>query len=163
TLHLSSQTPSVTLRLTLCGAVDARSSAGEVLPLPTRKAQALVAYLAVHGPASTRDSLAALLWGDSGEDQARQSLRQALFSLRKVFDRAAPAALLPHGDSFQLNRGVVECDVWEFDAATRDGLPAARGRAGALYRGDLRGGLSIDEAPFAEWLGAVVWRLREDR
>ncbi|PYR77427.1 MAG: hypothetical protein DMF86_09150, partial [Acidobacteria bacterium] len=161
-LHLISQTPSVTLRLTLFGAVDARSSAGEVLPLPTRKAQALVAYLAVHGPASTRDSLAALLWGDSGEDQARQSLRQALFSLRKVFDRAAPAALVPHGDSFQLNRAVVECDVWEFDAATRDGSPAALARAVALYRGDLLDGLSIDEAPFEEWLASERSRLRED-
>ena len=48
-------------------------------PLPARKAQALLAYLALRaGRAHAREALTALLWDEAGDKQARQSLRQAL-------------------------------------------------------------------------------------
>lgn len=50
--------------------------------LPTRKVQALLAYLVLHSAAHTREKLAALLWGDSPDEQARGSLRKALTLLR---------------------------------------------------------------------------------
>jgi DNA-binding SARP family transcriptional activator/tetratricopeptide (TPR) repeat protein len=51
-------------------------------PLARRDA-ALLAWLALRGP-TPRAQLAVLLWPDSGEEAARNSLRQRLFQLRKL-------------------------------------------------------------------------------
>jgi len=52
------------LSLTLLGGFQARLEPGGAVSLPTRKAQALLAYLALPlGQAHPRDKLAALLWG----------------------------------------------------------------------------------------------------
>ena len=52
---------------------------------PTRKARAILAYLCSHpGQHFARERIAALLWGDRGEAQARGSLRQALLEIRQA-------------------------------------------------------------------------------
>ena len=82
------------LGLTLLGGFQARSGTGEILNLPSRKAQAMLAYLAIPlGRAHPRDKLAALLWGGIREDSARASLRQTLFVIRKALQGADPEAL----------------------------------------------------------------------
>lgn len=62
--------------------------AGRSVALPTRKAEALLAYLALHPePAGhSRERLAALFGGDSTDADARRSLRVALAGLRKALD-----------------------------------------------------------------------------
>ena len=61
--------------LTLPGGFQARLPAGPVLTPPTKKAQALLAYLALRsGQAYPRGRLAALLWGDTADEQARKSV-----------------------------------------------------------------------------------------
>jgi predicted ATPase/DNA-binding SARP family transcriptional activator len=57
---------------------------GAPLSLPTRKMEALVAYLALHPGEHTREKLAALFWGDSSDRYARHSLSVALNTLRKT-------------------------------------------------------------------------------
>jgi len=49
-----------------------------------RKDLALLAYLVLEPGAHTRDELATLLWGDSADDKARASLRQAMTALRSL-------------------------------------------------------------------------------
>jgi DNA-binding SARP family transcriptional activator len=44
--------------------------------LDTRKATALLAYLAVTGQRHSRDTLATLLYPDAGQSQARAALRR---------------------------------------------------------------------------------------
>src|SRR5262245_52531646 len=67
------------LHLTLFGGFQARLDQGPPVTLPSGKAQALLASLALPpGRAHPRDKLAALLWGGLGEAEARASLRQAL-------------------------------------------------------------------------------------
>jgi DNA-binding SARP family transcriptional activator len=52
--------------------------------LPTKRAKALLAYLPLHPEKpQARLKLAALLWEDSSDDKALESLRQALSALRK--------------------------------------------------------------------------------
>ena len=66
-----------TLRIRLLGPV--RIEVDDVpLTVDTRKAVALLAYLAVTGRPASRESLAALLWPESGEDEARGALRRTL-------------------------------------------------------------------------------------
>src|SRR4051812_38819331 len=74
------------MRLRLLGRFALGSGDHESAPiqLPTRKTGALLAYLAMSRDyAASREELAALLWGGCSDQQARQSLRQALALLRK--------------------------------------------------------------------------------
>lgn len=57
---------------------------GSPVRLPTRKIESLLAYLVLHPEAHSREKLAALFWGDTSDEQARVSLRNALAALRKV-------------------------------------------------------------------------------
>ena len=150
------------LSLTLLGGFQARLDPGGAISLPTKKAQALLAYLALPlGPAHPRDKLAALLWGGIREESARNSLRQALFALRKALTTTAPPSLTLNGDTIALDRRAVSVDVADFERLLAAGKPEALERASALYRGDLLAGLAVDEPPFEEWLLSERERLRE--
>jgi DNA-binding SARP family transcriptional activator len=150
------------LRLTLLGGFQARNQAGEVLSVPSRKAQAMLAYLALPlGRAHPRDKLAALLWGGIREESARASLRQALFVVRKALQDADADALDQKADTLRLEPHHVDADVEAFERAATTGTPESLMRAASLYQGDLLAGLALDEAPFEEWLVSERERLRE--
>ena len=57
--------------------------AGALLEVDTRKAIALLAYLAVTKQRYTRDALAALLWPDYNQTEAKGALRRTLSVLNK--------------------------------------------------------------------------------
>ena len=79
-----------TVELGLLGGFELRRLDGPFLVLPTRKAEMLLAYLALPaGYAHSRDKLAALLWGDRQDAQARASLRNAIAALRAVLGTEA--------------------------------------------------------------------------
>ncbi len=148
------------LSLTLLGGFQARLEPGSAVALPTRKSQALLAYLALPpGRAHPRDKLAALLWGGIREESARGSLRQALFALRKALSDTA--VVQQDGDALALERGAVDVDAVTFERLVHEGTASALERAVALYQGDLLSGFAVDEAPFEEWLLAERERLRE--
>src|SRR5438067_1811627 len=148
------------LHLTLLGGFHARLQPGSAIALPTRKSQALLAYLALPpGRAHPRDKLAALLWGGIREDSARASLRQALFAIRKALGDTA--AVRQDADALALEPGAVDVDAESFERLVHEGAPAALERAAALYHGDLLSGFAVDEAPFEEWLLGERERVRE--
>jgi DNA-binding SARP family transcriptional activator len=147
------------LRLKLLGGFEARL--GAPLPLPSRKAQALLAYLALSaGRTHPRDKLATLLWGDISQEHARSSLRQALFAIRKAL-APVDGALHPETENVALNPERVDVDVTEFERQGRVGSPEALQAAADVYGGDLLEGLAVQESPFEEWLTAERERLRE--
>src|SRR5262245_66214878 len=76
------------LNLVLFGGFRATIGARPIL-LPLKKAQGMLAFLAL-SPAQrqTRERLAALFWADASEEQARNSLRQTLFTVRSALGRA---------------------------------------------------------------------------
>ncbi|MGI9335546.1 MAG: AfsR/SARP family transcriptional regulator, partial [Gammaproteobacteria bacterium] len=103
------------LELKLFGKFELRSEAGHALPMPARKSRAVLAYLALSPARSaTRDRLATLLWADSNESHARQSLRQALAGLRRILPPEAVNAIHARGDELVLSASVVGDDVSEF-------------------------------------------------
>jgi len=149
------------LNLVLFGGFQGRLGGAAPLTLPTRKTQALLAFLALPpGRSHPREKLASLLWGGMREPQARQGLRQSLFSLRKAVGVEPPAFLID-GETVALNPSAVDVDVVEFERQVAEGTPAALDRAAALYRGELLEGLALQEAPFEEWLLAERDRLGE--
>src|SRR5437667_8943581 len=123
-MSATSETATVRLSITLLGGLQARLGDGRALALPTRKAQALLAYLTLPlGRAHPRDKLAALLWGGIREESARASLRQALFSIRKALGETS--AVQQEGDALALEPGAVEVDAATFERLVREGTPAA--------------------------------------
>jgi DNA-binding SARP family transcriptional activator len=147
------------MRLELLGGFRARSARDSACALPTRKSEALLAYLALPpGRFHSRDSLAALLWGDTSESNARQSLRQALGALRRALGEDV---VIARGDTIALDAEAVAVDVVELEAAIADGGREALARAAALYTGDLLAGFRVDEAPFEEWRTVQCERLHE--
>src|SRR4030095_4518042 len=147
------------LRLTLLGRVDGHLASGQPLDVP-KKAVALLAYLALAPRgACARARLANLLWGDTPDTQARQSLRKTLSTLRQVF-AAGPRVLLIGSDTVDLDLKAFEVDVHTFERRAAEATPAACASAAALYRGDLLDGFHLQEAAFAEWLTAERERLR---
>ena len=148
--------------LALLGGYQARLGVGSAVTLPTKKAQALLAYLALHqGQPQSRDKLAALLWGEADDLHARQSLRQAVAAIRQALPDLAEESLVFDGDAIEVARGAVEVDARVFEELATDPTTAALEKATALYRGDLLEGFGVREAGFDEWLAAERLRLRE--
>src|ERR1700744_5295366 len=78
----------------------------EVTPA-RRKSRALLAYLILSAQAAVpRNHLAALLWSDRGEDQARASLRQALYEIRDLAPLVAADRV-----SVRIDRTMVRTDL----------------------------------------------------
>src|SRR5579884_1199330 len=75
------------LKLELLGPVRLSNSAGDDFTPRARKTRALLAVLALSKGAVTRCRLTELLWGDRGDEQAKASLRQALYEIRELANR----------------------------------------------------------------------------
>src|SRR6266849_5665881 len=149
------------LHLTVLGGFQLRVDS-RAIPLPAKKAQALLAYLALHpGRPHGRDTLVGLLWAEASEPRARHSLRQTVFRLRKIFARARNAALVVRGDTIALKTAAISVDALEFQRRVRRGTPAALETALALYQGALLEGVHVAEASFDEWLRPERERFRE--
>jgi DNA-binding SARP family transcriptional activator len=151
------------LHLTLLGGFRASFGSGErPVGFPTRKAQALLAYLASPpGRAHPRDQLASLLWGNSREDQAHTSLRQAIYAIRRALAPGGGPTLWLAEATVTLDPAAVEVDTVVFERHVAEGTPRALEAATALYQGELLEGLAVNEPAFEEWLLAERERLRE--
>src|SRR5262249_14214083 len=104
------------VRFSLLGRVEVRQPDASVLHLPSRKALALLTYLAMRpGELQPRDKLAALLWGDTSQERARHSLRQALVTIRAALDGIAPPTLVERGDTVAVDATVIDVDVSRFE------------------------------------------------
>src|SRR5262245_52958508 len=102
------------LSLTLLGGFRAQHDGDQALVIAIKKSQALLAYLALPlGQAHPRDKLAALLWGDMREAQARAGLRQTLLTLRKVLGDPEPLRVV--GETVALDPARVAVDVDAFE------------------------------------------------
>jgi len=144
-------------RIRLLGGLELEVN-GSRCEFPARKSEALLCVLALRpGVAFEREWLAALLWPEVPEAQARTSLRQALGHLRKHLPDGAIAGgterlyLAPGGlwvDTAELERGL-------------DLAPAERAPSAELWRGELLAGFPAIEAPFGDWLAEQRAALRE--
>lgn len=149
------------LKLNLLGGFAAcYGGSSEPLVFPRKKAAALLAVLASPiGRKRSREDIADLLWGFTGEASARNSLRQTLFVIRRILPNFPGLATTP--DGLLLVPELVASDVAGFEAAAaQETLPALR-RAAALYAGDFLQGFSLREDIFERWRAGEAARLRD--
>lgn len=158
------------LRLAFLGTPEV-NHAGRVITFPTRKALALLAYLAVEGGRHTREAIAALFWPESDAEQARGSLRYTLAALRSALDEADGVAHCAAergalsfnlGAACELDTNVVQA-AYAMPAHEPRAAMAALARAAAACRGEFLEGFSLRDAPgFDEWVSVqrAVWQRR---
>lgn len=149
------------LKLCLLGRFEC-SAAGGLVDLRGAKDRALLAFLAMtQGVAQSRDRLAGLLWSDTGGQQARNSLKQALMRLRQALGPDADRILRADRQSIGLDVAAVEVDALALERLVRQDSIDALVRASSLYRGPFLDDLAIGDCAFEEWLLMERQRLRE--
>jgi adenylate cyclase len=151
------------LKLGLLGGFRLETADGQPVPVPTKKAKALLAYLALHGrEPQPRAKLAHLLWEDSDEGQARESLRQALKLLRQALSPACVSALIAQGDAVVFEPAAFDIDVVDFHRLIETNRPQQLGSAAEQYRGQLLEGFDLEAPEFENWLAMERQRLNEE-
>ena len=103
------------IHIDLFGKLQVSGSDGTPIAIAGAKTQGLIAYLALNTELPpSRDRLMALFWGDRFTEQARQSLRQAISKLRRVFGPEGGDVILVEDDRVGLNPEKVIVDVDRF-------------------------------------------------
>ncbi len=159
------RTPRRAITIRLLGPVEVLV-AGAPLAVDTRKAVALLAYLAVVARPVDRDGLAALLWPEAGGVEARGAFRRTLSVLHSGL---GAVGLRIDRRTVALDAPAAEVDVHRFRAALgrarghRHGPDeacraclAALDEAAALDRGEFMAGFSLRDSE--EW---DAWQLAE--
>jgi TolB-like protein len=138
------------LKLQILGGFLAQHDSGVEVVIQSKKGRALLAIVSLAPPGGMgREKLAALLWSDRGEDQARSSLRQLLTVLRKEL---GPNLLSADDIKVDLSRSNVEVDALKLvEIAQADDVVSLRHAAG-LYKGELLADLSVNDPAFDDWL-----------
>src|SRR5262249_17927982 len=143
-------------RLSLLGKFALSGPDGPV-ELPSKKLVALLAYLALTGPApQPRHKLVTLLWGSHFEVQARQNLRQALSRLRRALGEEA---LISKGDEISLAPGMIDCDATRLEQLVRNENRASLAEAVDLYKQRLLVDVTIPEEAWTDWVAGERQRL----
>ena len=115
-----------------------------------RKAEALLSYVAMQaGFSAPRDAIIDLLWTDRGVEQARHSLRQTMFVLRRIL---GAHVFTDDSRAIGFAPGSIRTDVGELRALA--GSPARSDLAAAaqLYTGPLLDRFPSIAADFDQWL-----------
>lgn len=95
------------------------------LPLSSRKARALIAYLVLTpGMKESRDRLAGLFWSESEDAKARASLRQLLHFLRETFEAAGLDGIAADKSHVSLDGSLFKSDLDDALASVEQGMPA---------------------------------------
>lgn len=162
------------LNISTFGALQVLCDGQPAVGFGTDKARALLVYLAVEaGRPHSRETLAGLLWSDQSEESAMHSLRQALFSLRKVLgdDKSTLPFLLVQRETVQINpASQVDLDAARFERELRAAFRHSNHQSGLghvdlralqravdLYRGHFLDQFYLSGSPlFDEW--AVIER-----
>lgn len=130
---------------------------GLVGPARTGRSLALLAYLHLGPPETTRDELCELLWNPEPGQDSQHRLRELLSSTRRFLP---PGILITAGRNVSVERDALESDVILFRRA------AAAGRlseAAVLYEADFfSGGIPSGASLFSDWADGVARSLREE-
>jgi len=146
-------------RLRLLGPVQVERDGEPVGGFESRKALALLGYLAVHDGPIPREQLVDLLWGDKPEARGRANLSWVLNRISSLLPGYVEADR--HTVGFQPG-SPYWLDTDAFEGLETQGEPASLVAAVELYRGEFLEGLYLHGCPeFEIWLVAERERWRQ--
>ncbi|MFT5110995.1 MAG: adenylate cyclase [Parasphingorhabdus sp.] len=150
------------LRLNILGRFEALLASGEILSLPTHKAEVLLTYLAMTpGQPQSRERLAGLLWSARGDEQARNSLRQTLSAIRKSLAGVEPQLLTIDRMAVSVVAGTIDVDALELECLNKEINPTSTTQTVALYQGEFLEGVVVRDPIGEEWLAGERDRYRQ--
>lgn len=148
------------ISIKLFGKLQIESAVGKPIPVSGSKTQGLIACLALNTDVHiSRDRLMTLFWGDRFNDQARQSLRQAISKLRRLLEDVNGDIILADPDRVGFNPEKVKVDVDEFERLAEQNTPDDALSAINLLQGPLLDGLYGQQADFDDWLASERQRI----
>ncbi len=110
------------LDVRLAGDLALRTEGGEIAPPASKRARAVLAYLALNPGPQPRGRLAARFWPNVLDESARASLRVALTELRQALGPAAVCVLATR-DTVALDGEGLRVDARSFQQALDEGDP----------------------------------------
>lgn len=137
------------LKLRLLGPVRLQDTREHDLTPKTRKTRALLVLLACARAPIARARLVEILWGDRGEEQAKASLRQALYELRSVLGSGHLSA---DRVSVSLGPRRILSDLGQLQDLLGSGAGASVSKALAAAELPLFAGLDDLTPEFDDWL-----------
>jgi DNA-binding SARP family transcriptional activator len=138
------------LQLTLLGNLEVLHDGLLVTDLRSRKALALLCYLAVTGRPHLRPLLVGLLWGEMPEALARNNLSKALTQLRQVVGHHL--IITRHEVAFDRERPYwLDVEAFEQGASALADIEGLQ-RAVELYGGDFLEGFYVHQRGCRSWL-----------
>jgi DNA-binding SARP family transcriptional activator/TolB-like protein len=141
----------VTLRLLGAFAIEAKVGRSIPIVVRSRKARALLAYLAMKPDyRASREGLATLFWGDNPDAVARHSLRQCLISLRQDLCLASEILIVDR-ETIGLRSQFVSVDARTFMSLARSAGPNELAQAAELWHGAFLPDLALDIEEFDTW------------
>lgn len=143
------------MRIRLLGGLEVTSPENRQVRFTTRKTALLFAALVFGGRRGyRRELLSEAFWPGRGNEQARNSLRQALVDIRRSFAAGGDAAVYIDGDheTIALIASPDEADISVFDLRLEAGRAADLALAADLYRGEVLAGETIP-GELDEWFG----------
>ena len=153
------------LEISTLGKLEIRRNGRTVEGFPTRKVEALLAYLACTGRSHPREHIAELLWDDRSQSQSLTNLRATLSRLN---EQLAPFLLITCKAVAIHPEANVWVDAVELSTTLVSHKPPLSTRAVhdleralTLYKGDFLAGFYISESQgFEDWLLVERERLR---
>ena len=150
------------LRISTLGGLDIQYGGEPITGLASRKAEALLVYLAITGRPHPRESLATMLWDDKSQSRSLSNLSVLLTSLRKqlnpyIITTRQTAAFNQEGDYWlDITELETHISLWRERIGLNSALSvtAIKEIEGALgmYEGDFLAGFYIrDSHDFEEW------------
>lgn len=148
------------IKIKLFGKLRLETAAGKLIPVSGSKTQGLIACLALNTDVHiSRDRLMTLFWGDRFNDQARQSLRQAISKLRRLLEDVDGELILADPDRVGFNPDKVHVDVDEFERLAKKNTANDALSAIDLLQGSLLDGLYGQQPDFDDWLASERQRI----
>jgi len=150
------------IQVNLFGTFGLHTADQRAVQLTSKKGQVLLTRLALAQERQvSRERLAALLWGSIGPAQARNSLRQLLFEIRRQLAGCGGDILRIERDAVSLDARRTDIDAARFQALTRRGDYQSLIDAAACYTGDLLENIAAEGEPFEPWLVGQREHLRQ--
>jgi DNA-binding SARP family transcriptional activator len=152
------------IELRFFGGFEARMRGdASLVPLPTRKSEAVLAYLITQCPRFVRrDVLTSLLWADVPRSQGRHSLRQTLSRVRRMLAACGgDDALVTVADAVGIHGDCLWADSAEFERLAKESGSDALAQACQLYRAAFLDGFTVPERPFDHWMRNERTRLHQ--